>query len=160
MSAHGSLMALWGFLLCGFAHAQVDHAPIQRAGDRAREQWESIAVPARTVPVDTAHVYSSNNEVERMPEFPGGMKALYKRITDEFQYSDPTRSIGGRIYVQFVVERTGEVGRVKVLRGLDETLDREAVRVISGLPRWSPALYFDGTPVACRMVLPIVLDPK
>ncbi|MDE6305276.1 MAG: energy transducer TonB, partial [Muribaculaceae bacterium] len=70
--------------------------------------------------------------VEQMPQFPGGEKELYKYVGDHLRY--PTMAaengIQGRVTVQFVVQKDGSIGEVKVIRGKDPDLDKEAVRVV------------------------------
>jgi protein TonB len=78
--------------------------------------------------------------VENMPEFPGGNLELRKYIAQNVNYPDIARENGiqGRVFVQFVVNTKGKVEKVKVVRGVDPALDREAIRVISNLPSWKP----------------------
>ena len=78
--------------------------------------------------------------VEDMPKFPGGNAALLKWISENVNY--PRRAaengIEGRIYCQFVVREDGSVDDITVTRGLDPDLDREAIRVLSLLPKFEP----------------------
>ncbi|MDA3890046.1 MAG: energy transducer TonB [Salinivirgaceae bacterium] len=87
--------------------------------------------------VDEAQVFFI---VENMPEFPGGNLELRKYIAQNVNYPDIARENGiqGRVFVQFVVNTKGKVEKVKVVRGVDPALDREAIRVISNLPSWKP----------------------
>lgn len=94
--------------------------------------------------------------VEQMPEFPGGEAALMKFINENLRY--PTAAIKngiqGRVTVQFVVTKDGSVGDVKVVRGVDPTLDAEAVRVCKALPKFTPGTQ-NGIPVNVWYTLPI-----
>ena len=78
--------------------------------------------------------------VEQMPQFPGGEAELLKYIATHIKY--PTmaaeNNIQGRVVVKFVVKKDGNVGEVVVLRGKDPDLDKEAVRVVKSMPRWTP----------------------
>jgi periplasmic protein TonB len=78
--------------------------------------------------------------VESSPEPVGGMSAFYNYIKDNLEY--PARAarldISGRVYVQFVVEKDGSITDVKVIKGLYDDCDEEAVRVIKGSPNWIP----------------------
>ena len=142
--------------------AQTGVEPLRDADDKARDKWNEVSSgPRHAAPADTTRIYSIN-DLEQLPEFPGGMTAMNAFIADSFQYTDTARSStpGGRIYVSFVVERTGAVTQVKVLRGLNAALNAEAVRVVSSMPPWTPAKYFGGTVVACRMTIPIRCEPK
>ncbi len=78
--------------------------------------------------------------VEDMPEFPGGDLALRKFIVESVKYPSiaSENGIQGRVYVQFVVGTDGKVSQVKVARGVDPNLDKEAVRVVQSMPKWKP----------------------
>ena len=88
-------------------------------------------------PVDISQVYVM---VEKMPEFPGGILALRKWIKSNVKYPESARKKGiiGRVYIGFVINREGKVEECKVLRSIDPTLDREALRVVSKMPLWRP----------------------
>ena len=79
--------------------------------------------------------------VEQMPSFPGGETALMNFIKDNLVYPPEAakNKIQGRVVVQFVVDKTGTVGEIKVVRPVHDDLDREAVRVCRLLPKFSPA---------------------
>jgi protein TonB len=78
--------------------------------------------------------------VEQMPEFPGGELELRKYIAENVNYPAVARenNIQGRVYVRFVVTTNGSVDQVSVARGVDPLLDAEAIRVVKGLPKWTP----------------------
>lgn len=78
--------------------------------------------------------------VEQQPMFPGGPAALMKYLSDHTKYPVVAQENGvqGRVTVQFVVEKDGSISDVHVLRGVDPSLDKEAVRVVKSLPRWTP----------------------
>lgn len=94
--------------------------------------------------------------VENMPEFPGGDLELRKHIAQNVQYPEIAKENGiqGRVFVQFVVNQKGEVEQVKVVRGVDPALDKEAIRVISTLPKWKPGSQ-RGKPVKVSFTVPI-----
>lgn len=62
--------------------------------------------------------------------------------------------IQGKVYIQFVIERDGSITDVKVLRGVDASLDKEAVRVVKAMPKWKPGKQ-RGKPVRVSYTLPI-----
>ena len=102
--------------------------------------------------------------VEKMPEFPdGGMSGLMKYLSANIRYPEAAHKAGtqGRVTVQFVVGKDGSIGDVKVIRGVDPTLDAEAIRVISGMPKWKPGTQ-KGEPVNVRYTVPVMfrLTPK
>ena len=79
--------------------------------------------------------------VEQMPEFPGGMEALFKYMAENMKYPEDAKKqqVEGRVLVQFIVETDGSVSNTEVLMRVFPSLDAEAVRVISGMPKWIPA---------------------
>ncbi len=78
--------------------------------------------------------------VEDMPEFPGGEEALRKYIAQSVKYPVIAQENGiqGRVYVSFVVNTKGKVTDVKIARGVDPNLDKEAIRVVNAMPEWKP----------------------
>ncbi len=78
--------------------------------------------------------------VEQQPLFPGGPTALMKYLSENTKYPVVAQENGvqGRVTVQFVVEKDGSISDVHVLRGVDPSLDKEAVRVVKSMPRWTP----------------------
>jgi protein TonB len=92
-----------------------------------------------------------------MPSFPGGDGALMSFINKNIRYPQAAQdnNIQGKVVVQFVVTKTGKVGEVKVVRGVDKDLDREAVRVCKMLPAFSPGRNATGDPVAVWYTLPV-----
>jgi protein TonB len=78
--------------------------------------------------------------VESMPEYPGGDAELYKYLADNIRYPELAKeaSISGRVFVSFVVEKDGTVTDVKILRGIGGGCDEEAIRLVKGMPKWTP----------------------
>lgn len=96
--------------------------------------------------------------VENMPEFPdGGMPGLMKYLSANIRYPEAAHKAGtqGRVTVQFVVGKDGSIGDVSILRGVDPALDAEAIRVISGMPKWKPGTQ-KGEPVNVRYTVPVM----
>ena len=95
--------------------------------------------------------------VDNMPQFPGGEDALMKFLKDHIKYPPEAakNNIQGRVILQFVVEKTGKVGTIKVVRSVDESLDREAVRVVKTLPDFTPGSLNDGRKVNVWYTLPV-----
>ena len=94
--------------------------------------------------------------VEEMPEFPGGQLALRKFIAQQIKYPAVAREKGiqGKVFVNFVVGKDGSVRNARIARGVDPSLDREALRVISSLPPWKPGKQ-KGKEVAVSYTVPI-----
>ena len=91
-----------------------------------------------------------------MPEFPGGDIALRRHIAETVKYPVIAKENGyqGKVYVSFVVEKDGTVGRAKIARGVTPSLDAEAIRVVKNLPRWKPGKQ-RGQAVAVAYTVPI-----
>ena len=95
--------------------------------------------------------------VEQMPSFPGGQGELMKYISKNLRYPAIAQENGiqGRVICQFVVGKDGQVRDVVVVRTLDPSCDKEAVRVLSGMPKWIPGKQ-NGKAVAVKYTVPIV----
>lgn len=94
--------------------------------------------------------------VEQQPSFPGGQGALMAYLRDHINYPAVAQENGvqGRVVLQFVVEPNGSISGVKVVRGVDPSLDKEAVRVVKGMPNWIPGKQ-NGQAVRVRFTLPV-----
>ena len=94
--------------------------------------------------------------VEEMPEFPGGDLALRKFIANSVKYPEIAveNGIQGKVYVSFVVCKDGYVANAKIARGVEPSLDKEALRVVSSLPRWKPGVQ-RGQAVNVQYTVPI-----
>jgi TonB family protein len=94
--------------------------------------------------------------VEVMPEYPGGHEALFAYISENIKYPEKAKKekIQGRVFVSFVVEKSGKVTNVSILRGIGGGCDEESLRVVSEMPIWKPGLQ-DGKPVRVQFNLPI-----
>ncbi len=94
--------------------------------------------------------------VEEMPEFPGGELALRQFIANSIKYPVIAQENGiqGRVYVTFVVDADGSVSEPRIARGVDPSLDKEALRVVSMLPKWKPGKQ-RGKPVRVSYTVPI-----
>ena len=94
--------------------------------------------------------------VEQMPQFPGGDAALIKYLDSHIQYPPEAakNNIQGRVILQFVVDKTGEIGEVKVVRSVDKDLDKEAIRFVKTLPKFIPGRQ-NGQAVAVWYTLPV-----
>ena len=76
--------------------------------------------------------------VEDMPQFPGGDVTKWLAKNTRYPMIAQENGIQGRVFVQFVIEKDGSISNVKVLRPVDPSLDKEAVRVVSSMPKWKP----------------------
>jgi len=94
--------------------------------------------------------------VEQMPSFPGGQSALMEYLHDHVKYPVVAQENGvqGRVVVSFIVERDGSITDVRVVRSVDPSLDREAARVVSSMPRWTPGKQ-NGSAVRVKYNVPV-----
>lgn len=94
--------------------------------------------------------------VEQMPMYPGGDVALMGYLRDNIHYPTVAAENGvqGRVVVGFVVERDGSITDVKILRGVDPSLDREAMRVVKNMPKWTPGKQ-NGSAVRVKYQVPV-----
>jgi len=94
--------------------------------------------------------------VEQMPSFPGGMSALMAYLQKSIKYPPVAEENGiqGRVICTFVVERDGSVTDVRVAKSVDPSLDKEAVRVVSAMPKWIPGKQ-NGQSVRVKYTLPV-----
>lgn len=94
--------------------------------------------------------------VEQMPSFPGGPAALMEWLSNNVKYPVVAQENGvqGRVVVSFVVERDGSITDVKVVRGVDPSLDKEASRVVKAMPRWIPGKQ-NGSAVRVKYNVPV-----
>ena len=104
-------------------------------------------------PVNRNSVY---DVVEQMPSFPGGISGLRTYLNQNIRYPAEAQEncVQGRVVVSFVVEKDGHISDVTVLRSVDPSLDKEAVRVIRNMPRWTPGKQ-GGDPVRVRYNVPV-----
>lgn len=94
--------------------------------------------------------------VEQPAEFPGGMAALMKWLSQNIRYPEAAQQndIQGKVIVKFVVEKDGSIGSATVLKGVDKDLDREAIRVVKKMPKWQPGKN-NGVTVRSYFNLPV-----
>ena len=94
--------------------------------------------------------------VEKMPEFPGGMAACLKFLANNIKYPAIAQesNIQGKVIIQFVVNKDGSIVDPVVVRSVDPHLDKEALRVISMMPKWTPGMQ-RGKPVRVKYTVPV-----
>ena len=94
--------------------------------------------------------------VEQMPEFPGGMEALLQYLGKNIKYpaSAQENGIQGKSIIEFVVNKDGSIVDPKVIKSLDAACDKEAMRVIKAMPKWTPGKQ-RGKPVRVKYTVPV-----
>lgn len=124
--------------------------------------WSLGAQAQKSIDLINDNYDASNDGVfhssGHMPSFPGGDVALMKFIKDNmiYPYEALKNKIEGKVIVQFVVTKTGKVGKIKVVRSVNKELDQEAVRLIKMLPDFSPGRNNVGEPVNVWYILPVI----
>jgi len=101
-------------------------------------------------------------EAEEMPEYPGGVSAMMTFIQENMKYPEEAKNAGleGRVLCSFIIDKTGKVTEVKVVRSSGtQSLDDEAVRVVSLMPHWTPGKV-KGEPVRVMYTIPLVFRLK
>lgn len=95
--------------------------------------------------------------VEVMPQYPGGQIAMMKYIMENMKYPKQAMKEGiqGRVAVRFIVEKDGSISDVKPILSVHPLLNKEAVRVVKSMPKWTPGKQ-NGKPVRVRFNLPIM----
>ena len=95
--------------------------------------------------------------VEVMPQFPGGQIAMLQYIMKNMKYPEQAMKEGiqGRVAVRFIVEKDGSISDVKPILSVHPLLNKEAVRVVKSMPKWSPGKH-NGKPVRVRFNLPVM----
>ena len=99
--------------------------------------------------------------VEVMPQYPGGMPELMQYLAKNIKYpiQAQKKGIEGRVTVRFIVEKDGSISNVTVVRHIHPLLDKEAVRVIKAMPKWSPGML-NGKPVRVKFNIPVAFRLK
>ncbi|MFV0555381.1 MAG: energy transducer TonB [Mangrovibacterium sp.] len=130
------------------------------------EELELESIEDNNAPIDIAPIFQQGTEattdseifivVEQMPEFPGGVNAMRAYLAKNVKYPVVALENGlqGTVYISFVVNQDGSIVDVTVLRGVDSSLDKEAVRVVQSMPKWKPGKQ-GGKPVRVSYQVPI-----
>ena len=95
--------------------------------------------------------------VDTPPTYPGGDAALLKFISDNIKYPEDAMKAGisGRVFTRFIINEDGSLSDIVVIRGVNSSLDAEAIRVVKAMPKWTPGKV-DGKAVKVRYALPLV----
>lgn len=120
-------------------HTAVEEVVVEKKEEKPKEVKEEI-----------------HTLVEQMPQFPGGDAALMKYLSSHINYPPMAaeNNVQGKVILQFVVEKDGRVGEVKIARSVDKDLDKEAIRVVKSLPKFTPGRQ-NGYPVRVWYTLPV-----
>lgn len=127
--------------------------------NKTTQNGQNAPEPVRSEPLNKPQPVNSNrvyDVVEQMPSFPGGISGLRTYLNQNIRYPAEAQEncVQGRVVVSFVVGKDGHISDVTVLRSVDPSLDKEAVRVIRNMPRWTPGKQ-GGEPVKVRYNVPV-----
>ncbi len=135
--------------------ADVEESTIQASDDTQQ------AVEVKYTPVEVEEEEVDEEQifqiVEEQAQYPGGMAECMKFLNKNIKYPTISQENGvqGRVIVQFVVNRDGSIVDAKVMRGVDPYLDKEALRVVGLMPKWSPGKQ-RGKAVRSQFILPVM----
>ena len=126
-----------------------EYKPIAKIDETVVVGYGSKQVPAEEDPVFEV--------VENMPEFPGGMGGLMQYLSKNIKYPVEAQKAGiqGRVIMQVIIDKNGNVTNPKVTQPVDPLLDTEAIRVTASMPKWKPGTQ-RGMPVNVKYTFPIV----
>lgn len=138
----------------------VDNSKVTESVNISSEDDQNTQQVITTAPV-VAPIEEEDDDqiflvVEEQPQFPGGDEALLRYFRDNVKYPVMAQEMGiqGRVICQFTVRKDGSVGDVVVVRSADKSLDAEAIRLVSKMPRWKPGKQ-RGKPVHCKFTVPV-----
>ena len=94
--------------------------------------------------------------VEQMPEFPGGIAAMFEYLMQNVKYPEDAekQKVEGRVIATFVVETDGSITDVQAVKQVFPSLDAEAIRVLEAMPKWTPGKQ-NGKPVRVKYTVPV-----
>lgn len=127
--------------------------------NKTTQNGQNAPEPVKSKPLNIPQPVNSNrvyDVVEQMPSFPGGISGLRTYLNQNIRYPAEAQEncVQGRVVVSFVVGKDGHISDVTVLRSVDPSLDKEAVRLIRNMPRWTPGKQ-GGEPVKVRYNVPV-----
>ena len=134
---------------------------VREAVTRALDPSPSTA-PSDDAEVVVVDMYPETHDseafdvVEIMPEFPGGIDAFMKFLSENIHYPEAASKAGiqGRVLVNFIVEKDGTISNIHVVQKVNDYLDAEAIRVVGAMPKWTPGMQ-SGKAVRVKYAVPI-----
>lgn len=134
--------------------------PIEYRKNNSFSIGDFHALSAERDDIDIKHKSGGNSLlftiVEEMPVFPGGEQELFRFLSENIKYPALAKenNIKGVVYVSFIVEVTGCISNVKIIKGVHPSIDNESLRVVRAMPKWKPG-FQNGSPVRVSFNLPI-----
>ena len=120
------------------------------------EDWQDLTDEVSVIVEEEPEDDTPFQVVEYIPEFPGGQAALLEYLRKNIKYPNICRENGiqGRVLVSFVVNKDGSIVDPEVVKSVNPSLDKEALRVIAGMPKWKPGSQ-RGKPVRVKYTVPV-----
>ncbi|MDR2533910.1 MAG: TonB family protein [Tannerellaceae bacterium] len=144
-------------------NVKLEQQEIISSEDDSKKAQEQVYVPQ--APAAAQEEEESSQEifaiVEEMPQYPGGDSEMLKFLSSNLKYPIIAQENGvtGRVTVGFVINRDGSIVDATVVRGVDPSLDKEALRVVNSMPKWSPGKQ-RGKPVRVKFTVPVTFRLK
>ena len=125
--------------------------------DTELKRVDEVENPEQPTAVDMENNPLNFRIVEQLPEFPGGAVEFMKWLTKNLRYpaSAQQRKVQGKVLAQFIVNTDGTISNIEILKSVDASLDREAMRVLRLMPQWKPGQQ-DAKPCRTQVCIPIV----
>ena len=148
-------------LAVGFAGFNVDAKKRKTTRRAVKRAAKAKVVEPAPYNYDFVEGSCDNDEVleqaKYMPEYPGGTEGLVKFLAENINYPEKAEKnkVQGIVVLQFIVEKTGAISDVKVVRSVDPELDKEAMRVVKKITRFVPGYNDDHAPVRVLYTLPV-----
>lgn len=135
--------------------ASIEDSPVpsEVASDNSMPSDSEVSLPEETSASKSKEVYTA---VEYNAEFPGGMAGMMKYLSQAIKYPEEAVAANeqGRVIVKFIVGKDGKVSDAQIVKGVSPSLDAEALRVVSSMPKWKPA-EVNGEKVASWFTIPV-----
>ena len=117
-------------------------------------QTDRLEIKADFIAFEQTKASEIIGETDREPEFPGGQDSLRAFIARNNKWQPGKETIAGKVFVEFIVESDGSITNIRIMKGLHESCDQEALRIVSIMPKWNPGVY-QGQLVRTRKLLAI-----
>ena len=119
--------------------------------------FQANAQESDSTVVDSTQTEQIFTIVDTQPSFPGGMSAFYKYVGQNMTYPKEAKRMGveGKVVLTFVVDKTGQIKDIEVLKGIGSGCDQEAIRVLKSSPKWTPGIQ-KGKVVSTKIMIPLI----
>lgn len=124
-------------------------------GDNTKKDLTESITPA--IPAENNDDVLNFRVVEQLPEYPGGMSAFMKWLTNNLRYPYIAQKNNrqGKVIVAFIINKDGSISDIRLVKGVDASLDHEALRVVNMMPKWKPGKD-NGKPCRTYFCIPVV----